>query len=252
MELEKQAHSWGQFCYTSPSVADCYSKMQEVFQYVKSKCRGLYECYHGDPGSLEIPSPGFVWTLMEQLKEWLIWDHDGRWIYGFQKYIGRSSTFVAELWGVFQGLKLAILKGFTRILLQVDSKAVILAIRSGNEGSASGWRLIQAIQKFIRMVNQFQINHMYKETNRCVDKLANHDCSLDAYGETWCYRTIAFLSVFVALIFSDAMGSSTPSCRFCVVLGPLAPYIYYKKTLKIKFLKFVILIIFSYVIYIVW
>ncbi|KAG4915411.1 hypothetical protein JHK87_052968 [Glycine soja] len=121
---------------------------------------------------------------MEQLKEWLIWDHDGRWIYGFQKYIGRSSTFVAELWGVFQGLKLAILKGFTRILLQVDSKAVILAIRSGNKGSASGWRLIQAIQKFIRMVNQFQINHMYKETNRCVDKLANHDCSLDAYGET--------------------------------------------------------------------
>lgn len=91
---------------------------------------------------------------------------------------------MAELWGVFQGLKLAILKGFTRILLQVDSKAVILAIRSGNEGSASGWRLIQAIQKFIRMVNQFQINHMYKETNRCVDKLANHDCSLDAYGET--------------------------------------------------------------------
>lgn len=36
----------------------------------------------------------------------VLWDISGRWISGFSKCIGLCNVFVAELWGVYEGLKL--------------------------------------------------------------------------------------------------------------------------------------------------
>jgi ribonuclease HI len=43
------------------------------------------------------------------------------WLGGFSKYIGQCSAFVEELWGVFEGLKWAQVKGFRRVEVSVDS-----------------------------------------------------------------------------------------------------------------------------------
>lgn len=42
----------------------------------------------------------------------LLRDSSGAWICGFAMKIGRASAIVAEIWGVFEGLKLAREKGY--------------------------------------------------------------------------------------------------------------------------------------------
>ncbi|MCI47533.1 ribonuclease H protein, partial [Trifolium medium] len=56
----------------------------------------------------------------------------------FTKFIGRCSTFVAELWDVLEGLKLAKERGFNRIEICVDSAAVISTIINGGGGNVYG------------------------------------------------------------------------------------------------------------------
>ncbi|MBA0585704.1 hypothetical protein Gorai_016471, partial [Gossypium raimondii] len=34
-------------------------------------------------------------------------DMNGQWLFGFYRYLGQCSIFDAELWGIFEGLKLA-------------------------------------------------------------------------------------------------------------------------------------------------
>ncbi|MCI06283.1 ribonuclease H protein, partial [Trifolium medium] len=46
------------------------------------------------------------------------------WITGFSKYIGTTSAFNAELWGVYSGLCLARQRGLNNIELQMDSLTV--------------------------------------------------------------------------------------------------------------------------------
>jgi ribonuclease HI len=49
---------------------------------------------------------------------------DKEWLGGFPKNLGRCSAFVAELWGVFEGLSYVRRLGFRQILLDVDSSYV--------------------------------------------------------------------------------------------------------------------------------
>ncbi|KAG5106372.1 hypothetical protein JHK82_043342 [Glycine max] len=55
----------------------------------------------------------------------LLRDHHGRWKIGFAKKVRCTIAFVAELWGVLQGLRIARDQGMQNILLQVDSEFVV-------------------------------------------------------------------------------------------------------------------------------
>ena len=45
------------------------------------------------------------------------------------KKVGCTSAFIAELWGVLQGLRIARDQGMKNILLQVDSEYVVKSIQ---------------------------------------------------------------------------------------------------------------------------
>jgi hypothetical protein len=47
----------------------------------------------------------------------------GEWLGGFAKCVGLCSAFVAELWGVVEGLRYAYHLGFRQIELNIDSAA---------------------------------------------------------------------------------------------------------------------------------
>jgi hypothetical protein len=59
----------------------------------------------------------------------------GEWICGFSKGLGVCSAYVAELWGVFEGLKLALCYGFLRVEVHVDSQVVVNTISFAKGGS---------------------------------------------------------------------------------------------------------------------
>ncbi|KAL6547908.1 hypothetical protein OROHE_009613 [Orobanche hederae] len=50
------------------------------------------------------------------------------WLGGFSRYLGEANSYVAELWAVWEGLKMARGLGFSKIELQIDSKAVMASI----------------------------------------------------------------------------------------------------------------------------
>lgn len=60
-------------------------------------------------------------------------DGKGEWILGYNKYLGRSSTFDAELWGILDGLKLIQRRGHTKVVIQTDCLEAVKAI----QGNAS-------------------------------------------------------------------------------------------------------------------
>lgn len=57
-----------------------------------------------------------------------------RWLGGFAKRLHVTSAFLAEMWGVLEGLNLAAAKGFNRIQLQSDSKSLVQCLSSNSHG----------------------------------------------------------------------------------------------------------------------
>ncbi|CAI8583977.1 unnamed protein product [Vicia faba] len=59
----------------------------------------------------------------------LIRDTEGRWLGGFAKPLGDSSIFMVELWGVFEGITLALSLGVQNIEINVGSLYRMLTCR---------------------------------------------------------------------------------------------------------------------------
>ncbi|KAK2403852.1 Polynucleotidyl transferase, ribonuclease H superfamily protein [Trifolium repens] len=72
-------------------------------------------------------------------------DSNGRWCGGFAKHVGSCSAFMAELWGVLEGLKYARSLGLQVIELNVDSLAVVHVITTGITTSSMGFAIVKRI-----------------------------------------------------------------------------------------------------------
>ncbi|XVF29316.1 hypothetical protein REPUB_Repub15cG0110400 [Reevesia pubescens] len=104
----------------------------------------------------------------------LIRNTGGNWICGFLSKIGRTNVQTAELWGVREGLHLAMEMGLQHLIIQVDAAAIIPLLQDitihNNHPSAS---ILQDCHAMISYFNSVQVQHVYREGNRCADKLAN-------------------------------------------------------------------------------
>jgi ribonuclease HI len=129
-----------------------------------------------------------------------------QWLGGFAKSIGHCSAFIAELWGVFEGLKYARSLGYTAIDLNVDSLIVAQAIQTGRSRSIMGHSLVKHIRQLMCLDWEVTVSHAFRESNYCADALANYGCSLDS--------SIVYFDVCPSqlrnLILADKMGISTP------------------------------------------
>lgn len=57
----------------------------------------------------------------------LIRDATARWICSFLKKVSSTTAYVADLWGLYEGLKIPLMKGMKSVVVQVDSQAVLVA-----------------------------------------------------------------------------------------------------------------------------
>ncbi|KAK8580708.1 hypothetical protein V6N12_070963 [Hibiscus sabdariffa] len=76
----------------------------------------------------------------------LIHNVEGKWIVGFVKSIGSSNSLQAELWVIFEGMKLAWEFGFERLLIQNDCRQAADLVNSVSAGS-SVLSLVRAINR---------------------------------------------------------------------------------------------------------
>lgn len=98
---------------------------------------------------LEEPMPGWV-TLNTDGSSCqgiagcggLICGPRGRWIRGFSK-VGRANAFMAELCGLFEGLKLLQTQGYQAVNVQVNLEALVKSVVGNNDGCVVGWKFIR-------------------------------------------------------------------------------------------------------------
>ncbi|GAU23682.1 hypothetical protein TSUD_304570 [Trifolium subterraneum] len=103
---------------------------------------------------------------------------DGKWLGGFAKYIGRCSAFVAKLWGVYEGLKYVKNMGLAAVEVNVDSLAVVEALKRKTNSNVTRGALINRIWQLVDLDWEVNVKHVYRESNQCVDALANEEYSL--------------------------------------------------------------------------
>jgi ribonuclease HI len=108
----------------------------------------------------------------------VIRDRQGGWIRGFAKNVGRCNAFVAELWGVYEGLKCARSLGFNKVEVNIDATAVVHVLKTRQSHSLIGRTILHQIWKLLDGDWEVDISHSFREANRCADALATTGCSL--------------------------------------------------------------------------
>ncbi|MCI12311.1 ribonuclease H protein, partial [Trifolium medium] len=134
----------------------------------------------------------------------LLRNSNGQWMGGFSHNLGRCNAYLAELWGVFDGLRFAHERGATKVKVHVDS-FVVQTLNSSNVGSVIGWRIIQEIRRLLALDWEIVVCHSYREANSCVDALTNMGCEheprLRVYEQ--CPARLSFM------LLADNMGITT-------------------------------------------
>jgi len=82
---------------------------------------------------------------------------------GFSKGLGCCNAYIAELWGVFESLKIICSRGIQKLELHVDSSVVVSTITSTKGGSATAWSLLQNIRKLLSLNWEVRIQHSYEK-----------------------------------------------------------------------------------------
>jgi ribonuclease HI len=103
-------------------------------------------------------------------------DDRGMWLVGFAKALGDTTAYMAELWGIYEGLKLAKHRGTTRIEVRTDSQVIARSLKERRKGSRMGCTLMQKIRRLLDGNWEVNILHVFREANRCADMLANMGC----------------------------------------------------------------------------
>ena len=104
----------------------------------------------------------------------LLRNNKGEWIRGFLINIGLTDSLNAELWGVRQGLKVARELGLSNVILQTDAAVVVTLLTTGMDyaGHPLGV-LLEDCKRLIVSFSNLTVKHVFREANKCADKLAN-------------------------------------------------------------------------------
>jgi ribonuclease HI len=74
----------------------------------------------------------------------------GEWLGGFAKGVGLCSAFIAELWGVYEGLHHAYRMGYRKVELDIDSMAVVSVFKNRRSSSSSDCSLLKRIWRLMQ------------------------------------------------------------------------------------------------------
>jgi hypothetical protein len=78
------------------------------------------------------------------------------------------TTYMIELWGIYEGLKLANRRGVMRIELGINSQVIAHSLQDMKNCSTLGCALMKRIRQLLDGPRDVQIIHVFREANRCV------------------------------------------------------------------------------------
>lgn len=102
----------------------------------------------------------------------LIHDREGNWIAGFSMNIGTATVAESELWGLRQGIFLALQLNHKQIQVESDSLEVIDALNRSHPSQNQGPALLVDCWVLLRKFVSPSLHHAPRELNRAADHLA--------------------------------------------------------------------------------
>ncbi|KAK9112219.1 hypothetical protein Scep_019738 [Stephania cephalantha] len=98
---------------------------------------------------------------------------NGHWQLGYMGKIGHTSSLVAELWSIREGLNLAHQLQPVKLVIQSDSNTALQLITHGENLLHPAAALINDCQLLLRGNWEIHLKHVFREANQVADKLAN-------------------------------------------------------------------------------
>ncbi|KAK0605740.1 hypothetical protein LWI29_030217 [Acer saccharum] len=100
------------------------------------------------------------------------------WLTGFAVNKGLGSVLEAELWGIFEGLKLAWYAGFRKVLVESDSQSAVSILTNAIPFHHPLFHIVRACKSLLDSDWSCSIHHIYRESNFVADSLARLGHSL--------------------------------------------------------------------------
>ncbi|XP_061368484.1 uncharacterized protein LOC133311446 [Gastrolobium bilobum] len=95
----------------------------------------------------------------------------GEWISGFSLNIGICTSLEAELWGIWQGLQLAVGLKIQEVWVGCDSQEALLSINSSSESDGNSL-LVRKIRNSLQALEYASFEYIPRKNNSCADGLA--------------------------------------------------------------------------------
>ena len=102
----------------------------------------------------------------------LIRDETGKWIRGYARAIGKTTSAAAELWALHDGIRLCIALKLQAVVFELDAKAIVDLLKKDDQACNSNDNLVVDCKKGLREIPMVVIQHCYREANRCADAFA--------------------------------------------------------------------------------
>ena len=99
-------------------------------------------------------------------------DADGQWVRGFSRWIGVTNNFVAELWGLREGLMLCRSLNLSSLVIELDTKSIVNVLNNLSYANNFISRILDDCRLLISHMPQIRIKHCFRQANHCADRLA--------------------------------------------------------------------------------
>ena len=102
----------------------------------------------------------------------IVRNNQGGWVAGFSRRIGVSNSFVAELWGLRDGLIVCCNLNITSIIVELDAKAIVDIFQNSDYENGVVSPILEDCRQLMGRFQRIQFKHCFRQANRCADRLA--------------------------------------------------------------------------------
>lgn len=111
--------------------------------------------------------------------------NNGDWIAGCLRKLGNTSSNLAELWALRDGLYLAKQLNLENIRIEMDAEFLVYLLSNLFVDNLSLEPLLSNCKNLMKTFPNYNVAHVYKEANRCADKLVRLGADLHSDHLIW-------------------------------------------------------------------
>ena len=109
----------------------------------------------------------------------LLRNSEGDWIAGFTRKLGSMYNIMAKLWALKEGLSLGRQLNLTNLNIEVDTIVLVHLLTNPGTINLMLELLLNDCRNLIKLFPNCSVTHIYREANRCTDKLAKMGTTQD-------------------------------------------------------------------------